>query len=695
MAKKHTGSKTQQGKIDQTSKKENNPAGINKTVLYIILAVVSFAVYANSLQNEFVFDDESVVQGDPTIMELSNIPKFFTGEMGFHKVIGAYYRPVVSSSYAIDYAIWEFNPMGFHLTNILMHVINVLLFFTLLRLMFEKSVSPYKDYIILIASLIFAVHPIHTEVVAWVSGRTDGLACTFFFAAFIYYLKYSKVPSTKNLVLTLVMYALSLFSKEMAITLPAVIILYDMIINRNDFKELLKKRYIVYGSLIVVSGLFMLLRWYALRSAIPRPTYFYFYDRDTLTTILTMLQTLPLYFRLSIAPYGMLYHYSGYMPDISSITDFRALFAVFFILVLGGAAVYFIKKAPYVAYSILIFFVTLLPVLNIVPTMNFMADRFLYIPSMFVSIIAAAVLFKYFTKQNYNLVMGVSAAVLILFSYMTWTRNAEWKTNDILFMSAEGRQGTVTYVNIGNIYANKGNFDVAEVYYRKAIDLRKETLIAHNNVGKVFMVKENYDSAYHYINKAFYLDTLSPEPQFTFAQMYQRKGDIPMAIQWLEKLCAHSPRYYNASDLLAELKALPPVQPNGDKQVSPPIIKDEKMEKIRVLEESSYKSYSAKNYEKAIDELNQLIKLLPEKSAGYYNNIGMCYMDMEKYKEAIDNFTTAATMDNKFSSAYNNIGTCYERMNDIPKAIESYQKAIQIDPNNELAKQNLAKLKLY
>jgi len=211
MAKKHTGSKTQPGKSDQSGKKENNPPGINRTVLYIILAVISFAVYANSLQNEFVFDDESVVQGDPTIMDLSNIPKFFTGEMGFHKVIGAYYRPVVSSSYAIDYAIWEFNPVGFHLTNILMHVINVLLFFTLLRLMFEKSVSPYKDYIILIASLIFAVHPIHTEVVAWVSGRTDGLACTFFFAAFIYYLKYSKLTTTKNLVMTLVMYALSLF----------------------------------------------------------------------------------------------------------------------------------------------------------------------------------------------------------------------------------------------------------------------------------------------------------------------------------------------------------------------------------------------------------------------------------------------------------------------------------------------------
>ncbi|HWA05070.1 MAG TPA: hypothetical protein VG961_00880, partial [Ignavibacteria bacterium] len=101
----------------QPVKKEETPL-LKKNIVYIILAVITFAVYANSLYNDFVFDDESVVQADPTIMELSNIPKFFTGEMGFHKVIGAYYRPVVSSTYAIDYAIWEFNPFGYHLTNV-------------------------------------------------------------------------------------------------------------------------------------------------------------------------------------------------------------------------------------------------------------------------------------------------------------------------------------------------------------------------------------------------------------------------------------------------------------------------------------------------------------------------------------------------------------------------------------------------
>ncbi len=689
--------KTEPKKTAAQKKTENSIAKISKKTAYIILAVVTFAVYANSLSNEFVFDDESVVQGDPTITTLSNIPKFFTGELGFHKVIGAYYRPVVSSTYAIDYSIWQYNPLGFHLTNVLMHIINVLLFYSLLLLMFEKFQSKYKDYAILISVLIFAVHPIHTEVVAWVSGRTDGLSCTFFFAAFIYYLKYSKEPNNKNLILTLVLYLFSLLAKEMAITLPAVIILYDMIVNRSEIKELLKKRMVMYVSLIVLSGLFMLLRWYALSQVVPRQTYFYFYGRDTMTAILTMLQTLPLYFRLSIAPYGMLYHYSGYLPDIKSITEFAALYSIFFIVILLGAAVYFIKKAPYIAFSIIIFFVTLMPVMNIVPTMNFMADRFLYIPSMFVSVIIASVLFRYFTQKNYNVVMVLSGAVLILFSYMTITRNAEWKTNDILFKSAEGRPGTVTYINIGNIYANSGNFDVAEVYYRKALDLRKESVIGHNNIGKIFMVKGNFDSAYYYINEAYKLDTLSPEPQFTFAQMYQRKGDVKESIKWLEKLVAFAPNYNNASQMLQELKNAPPrqllQQQQNSSQQQMPVLKDESLEKLRVLEESSYKNYQAKNYDKAIEELNELIKISPERSSGYYNNIGMCYMDQEMYPKAIENFEKAAQKDAKFSSAYNNMGTCYERMNNIPKARESYSKAVEVDPNNELAKQNLAKLK--
>lgn len=676
--------------MSKTSKQKKEPEKSNILAYYIVLALVTFAVYFNSLNNEFVFDDESVVQGDPTIMEISNIPKFFTGEMGFHKVIGAYYRPVVSASYAIDYSLWKFNPWGFHLTNVLMHIINSLLFFALLNLMFRNVQSKFKEYAILIGALVFAVHPIHTEVAAWVSGRTDGLACTFFFASFIFYLKYSYQDKKLFMVLTFVMYLLALFSKEMAITLPVVIILYDLIVNKINLKEELKKKAPVYGGLILISVLFVLLRWSILSSVVPRTTYFYFFDKDLATTFFTMLQTIPVYFRLSIVPYDMLYHYSGYLPYISSPFEPWAIAAIILIGILGYAAYYLYNRLPYVSYAIIIFFVTLLPVMNIVPTMNFMGDRFLYIPSMFFSIIICSVLIKYYKEKNTNLILGASVVVLIGYGYMTITRNADWKTNDKLFLSAEGRPGTVIYVNIGNIYATKGEYDIAEVYYRKALDLRKEVVIANTNLGKVFMIKNNFDSAYFYINRGYLNDTLSPEPMLAMAMLNTRNEKIPEAIEWLEKIQKVTPNYMNSAQTLQELKLEQQRKITG---VKTDTSMTDEMVKLQNLETSSYNSFQKKEYDKAIAELKELIKINPERAGGYYNNIGFCYMDQGKYSEAAENFLQAVKLEPKFSTGYNNLGKCYENMGDKQKAIEYYKKAYDVDNNNQLAKDNYERMK--
>ncbi|MCI0449324.1 MAG: tetratricopeptide repeat protein [Chlorobi bacterium] len=663
-------------------------------VYYIILAVISFAVYANSISNGFVFDDESVILSDPTIEKLSNIPNFFTGEMGFHKVIGAYYRPAVSSSYAIDYALWNFRPFGFHLTNILLHIINTLLFYRLLLLMFAKSGSDFKDYAVLIGAVIFAVHPIHTEVVAWVSGRTDGLSCTFFFAAFIYYLKYSEQGRNLNFALTLLFYLFALFAKEMAITFPVIIILYDAVINKLKFRHELKKKLPLYSALIVLSLLFMLLRWYALKDVPIRVTYYYFYGLDFATVVYTMLQTIPIYFRLSVAPYGMLYHYSGYLPYQSSLFAFNVLFSIVFILITVFVIIYLYKRLPYVSYALVFFFTSLVPVLNIVPTMNFMADRFLYIPSAFLSIAIIALILKYYSDKTANIIMVSGGIVIIIYGYMTISRNADWKTNDDLFLSAEGRPGTVLYVNLGNMYANNGQFDIAEVYYRKALDLKRETVLANNNLGKIFMVKGNFDSAYYYMYKGYLLDTLSPEPMHALAQLYARFDKLPEAIHWLEKMQSFAPNYMNSAQMLQELKAKQQMtsSPSTDTQENKNP-DSEIQSKILKLEQSTYQNYQNKNYSKAIEELKELIKINPLRASGYYNNIGMCYLDQQKYHEAIDFFTFAVREEPNFSTGYNNLGQCYEKLGDKTKAIENYQKAVETDPTNVIAKDNLEKLK--
>ena len=195
---------------------------------YITIIIVTYAVFQNSLSNDFVFDDESVIIGNASIQNLSSIPKFFTADEGFHKVIDRYYRPIVSSTYALDYSIWGLDPYGFHLTNVIIHIISCLLLFKIFRVLFWRY--KYRNLISLLSTLIFAVHPIHTEAVSWVSGRTDSLVTLFFFGSFLFYLEFTKEQeyhkednslhriTKKNylyLALSLIFYAAGLLTKEM------------------------------------------------------------------------------------------------------------------------------------------------------------------------------------------------------------------------------------------------------------------------------------------------------------------------------------------------------------------------------------------------------------------------------------------------------------------------------------------------
>ncbi|MGA2669375.1 MAG: tetratricopeptide repeat protein [Ignavibacteria bacterium] len=653
---------------------------------YVLLAAVAFAVYANSLSNDFVFDDESVVLSDPTIKTLSSIPKYITAEAGFHKVIGRYYRPVISSSYALDYAVWKFDPLGYHLTNIIIHIINTLLLFKLLMLIFgleEKNM--HRLYAILLGSVLFAVHPIHTEAVTWISGRTDSLSFTFFAASFVFYILYISAKNKKYLWLLVLFYILALLAKEMAITLPAVIILYDVIVKRYSISEL-KKKLNVYIILVIISILYLFIRWLILKDVPERVTYYYFYGKDAYTTFLTMLQTVPLYLRLLIVPVGLLYHYSGYFPYVSSMGDLDIIFAVLVIVAILAIALYYIKRLPLITYSILFFFVTILPVMNIVPTMNFMAERFLYIPSVIVSIVLTAFFIKYRSEKNSIAFYSVFAAIIIAFGILTVLRNRDWKDDNTLFLSAEGRPGTVVDVNIGNIYANNREYDKAEVYYRKAIDLRDESLLAWANLGKIFLVKGNFDSAYYCIYKAHLLDTLSPEPMFAMAQLYMNFNKIPEAAEWLEKIQRVTPNYMNSASTLAELRMKMMPAPDSTK-------KPVQVDRIAFLEQKSFNDYHDRKYSDAIAELNELVRINPVIKYSYYNNLGMCYMEMNKLQDAVKYFELAVESKTDFSTGYNNLGSAYEKMGEVQKAKENYEKAITSDPNNKDAQNSLNRLK--
>lgn len=660
---------------------------IKPVYCYIIIAVFSFALFYNTLENDFVFDDESVVQTNQALTELSNIPKYFTAQEGFHKVIGKYYRPIVSTTYTIDYALWGLSPKGFHLTNILIHLIASLLLFAVLKELFKN----YKYGIIasLLGALIFASHPIHTEAVSWISGRTDSLVTLFFFASFLYYIKFSGNKNQSYLYLSLLFYALGLLSKEMIVTMPVIIILYDFIYNKKSIREILSN-WKIYSYFILITLLYLLIRYLVLKNVPDRDTYLYFYGMPAGVAFATMLKTVPVYFKLLLYPVHLLYHYNGAIPDAYSLLDLHVITAEVFILLVLFFIIFFYKKLPAISFSIAFFAVSLIPVMNIVPTMNFMAERFLYLTSFALVLVIAYLLSKYFNEKNYILLFLVSLAVIVTFSYLTYERNKEWKNNDTLYSTGEGVDGSVLLVNCGNIYANKKQYDEAETRYKRALEIRDNNILAHHNLGLVYLIKGKLDSAEIQMKKGVQLDSLAPDGYFMLSNLYQQEGRFPEAITLLEKLQTIIPDYRGSKDILDKLKTMP----TEDKNKIPENLKlpGVQNEKLSMLEKRSFQFYNDGKFEDAIKDIQEMIDINPASISGYYNNIALCYEGMKDNGKAKEYYLKALKIDGKNVNALGGVAGLFLKIGDIKNAKNYYNKILEINPNDANAKSKLDSL---
>jgi protein O-mannosyl-transferase len=655
---------------------------------YLIIALFSFLVFYNTLGNDFVFDDESVVQNYSAIRSLSSIPKFFSAEEGFHKVIGNYYRPVVYTTYTIDYSLWGLNPYGFHLTNNLINLIASLFLLAILIRLFAK----YKYGLLasLLATLIFSAHPVHTEAVSWVSGRTDSLVTLFFFAAFYFYITYSELKENKYIILSFVFYALGLMSKEMIVTFPVIIILFDFLWKKKSVKDIIND-WKLYSYFIGLTVLYLIIRYSLLHSTIERTTYNYFYGKDFITTAATMLKTIPVYLKLLVFPVGLLYHYNGVLPDSNSFADLNVLFSVLLILVLLILALYFYKNYSKISFIILFVFVTFLPVMNIIPTMNFMAERFLYITSFSFSLLIAYVIAKYINKSNLKIVVGLSILVIVIFSTLTIKRNAEWKDNNTLYSTADGVDGSVLLVNCGNIYANNKQFDEAFVRYQRSIAVRYNNVLAHHNTGLIYLIRGNLDSAEIKFKDGLKIDSLSPDGYFQLANVYQQENRIPEAIERLEKLQSIVPDYRGSKALLENLK----IGITESPQMIPRSDVNGKIDagKIKELEKRSYDFYQQGKYNEAIKDINEMMSINPFGKSGYLNNLALCYEGLGNNDKAKEYYIEAVKIDSSNANALSGLAGSYLKTGDKKKAVDYYKKVLIINPNDQNSKRKIDSLK--
>ena len=189
-----------------------------------IIFLLGLLVYMNSLGGGFVYDDYAFIVNNPHIKTLSHPGRFFLLKTATSFSGHSIWRPLRTLSFAFDYHLWGLEPFGYHLTNVLFHIINgVLVYIIILRLGLAWRVA-------LISSCLFLVHPLQTESVSWISSRGDCLFAAFFLLSLYWYMK-------GRIILSYLSFILSLFSKETALSLPLLLLAYDSLFIRPQFVE--------------------------------------------------------------------------------------------------------------------------------------------------------------------------------------------------------------------------------------------------------------------------------------------------------------------------------------------------------------------------------------------------------------------------------------------------------------------------
>ena len=474
---------------------------MRKTAYIIIIFFTVIIAYQKSINVPFLFDDIDLIINNPQIKNFKHINKIITSDFFEHKksVQGkgiGYYRPVVILSYMLDYKIWGLNAKGFHYTNILLHSINsVLLFLIVYHICAGLFFS-------LCCGLIFSIHPVQSESVIWISGRTDLFGVMFFFLSFYLYLLYKNKNNKIMLTLSLIFYALGVLSKEFVLLLPVLLLCFDYIYSGEKNKTIFLNYRLF--SHFITGLLYFIFRKLVLNISNPE-----FNPVSSFNRVYTFIfNGMPYYFSKLIFPYNLNVYIDFQIQKVSLLNLFILIFVI-------CACMFFLKKNYFKISRSVIFFMCFM-IISIIPFSNVLpfslapdseiavAERFLYLTSAAFCVLLVKIIFLFKTGFLKNTIVFLAIIIFIVLLNM---RITDWLNEEILLSkSLKNFPGSKLMLNkLGDIYENRGKFKEAMIYYEKVFMMNNRYIGINNNIGAVYMKTGDYDKALkHYEDELFF-----------------------------------------------------------------------------------------------------------------------------------------------------------------------------------------------
>jgi len=516
----------------------------------LIVGVLGFAAYLNALGGEYVWDDIPQVLENPFIRDWRNLPNFFTANLATHTAFpgaGPYYRPLFLISYVFDFSIWGINPFGYHLTNVVLHALCSVFVYLIAGRVFENFISAF------IAGALFALHPIHSEAVAWIAGRADLLAAFFLFLSFYFYIQVRDTRGPRSLTSSLLLFALALLSKETAIVMPLLIAAHDYCHGRETERN--ASSFITRGVLLFLS---LAVLYFVLRSVVLGSVVVGHPDAPPLTParIFDTWFVLLNYLQLVVLPANLKVFYHFPTKEFLSV--------IFIGIGMGGyvivaATMFFLywhdKKLFFCGVW---FLVTLLPTLG--PAgITIMADRYLYIPSLGLCL-AFGHLFKKFERSNLRVQFAfvLVASILVVFFFLTWQRNKIWKNDLTYFTQAtvDAPDLPLANNNLGKWYLERNRNKEAVSFFEKALRADPNYIFSLTNLGAAYT-----QMGWHKQAIATYQRAISKKPDFADAHFglgntYREIGQFDEAITHWKMATLAKPEHPGANNNLGNLSLL-------------------------------------------------------------------------------------------------------------------------------------------
>jgi len=673
------------------------------TTLQVVLLLAGLValIYANALRNDFVFDDYYLILQNRGIQSLAQYPKALQWDaqrsIALPSDRGVTHRPLRTALLAVQFHFFGLNPLGYRAVNLLLHILNGWLVFAIFRTVLGR---PWPA---LFAALLFVVHPIQTEAVAYVSGQRDVLFTTFYLAGFLSFLQYRATTDVRWLGAVALAYLLGLLSKEMAITLPLLCAVYDLVrhlpgaasgVAPSVWKAVLDS----------LRGAISRDRWlYAAGGALLAVALFYFvfvanpshqrtlYGGGLGPTVNTGARIIVHYLKQMVFPLRLNADYSyNAFPVSTSVADPRGLLAGLLLAGIGYGLIRLLLRVDrWAAFGGLWFFLTLLPVSQIIPHHELLAEHFLYLPSIGFCVAAAYAVERGLALRRYVVpVMAGFATLLLLLGVRAVVRNRDWKSELTLWTKtaqtapqsarvrlnlAQALRGHQRYeeaieqfraysaiqptsssgeIGIGDTYRQMGRHADASAHFRRALERSPDSAAAAVGLAQVYVAMGQADQATEIARRVL-------SAQFHDEESYRRLGD------------AFGTAGLHAQAVEAYRKGV---------ELNPLDFK---------LHSSLGKAHVALGqHEQGIAAYRAALKVRPG-SPSIRNYLGAAYLEAGQAEVAAEVFREAVRLAPDYAEAHSNLGIAYHRLGRRAEAEAEFRRALALQPDSAEFKQNL------